>query len=217
MRAKRNGKIGLWRGLTTKRLAIWSHNTLSQNVQDIRQSHKVYRENMGKLESRIESRRKKFSWGKNPERNIPGWCSVIIICYSNDATQSHTQEMRGRIQNYKISRKDQSPNVYGRLRTVYQKMKKGLETLIQAVRIYSQEIGMEFGIERCATLIMRYGKRHRTEGIELPNQEKIKTLGEKETYKYLGTLEADTMKQLKMKEKFLKSILGEQESYSKPN
>ena len=32
------------------------------------------------------------------------------------------------------------------------------------------------------------------EGIELSNQEKIRMLGEKETYKYLGILEADTIK-----------------------
>ena len=38
---------------------------------------------------------------------------------------------------------------------------------------------------------MRTGKRQMTERIELPNQEKIKTLGEKETYKYLGILDAD--------------------------
>ena len=32
------------------------------------------------------------------------------------------------------------------------------------------------------------------EGIELPNQQKIKTLEEKETYKYLGIFEADAIK-----------------------
>ena len=33
---------------------------------------------------------------------------------------------------------------------------KELETLIQTVRrIYSQEIGMEFGIEKCAILVMK--------------------------------------------------------------
>ena len=46
-----------------------------------------------------------------------------------------------------------------------------------------------------------------TEGIELPNQEKIRTYGEKETYKYLGILEADTIKQAEMKEKKLKEYL----------
>ena len=37
--------------------------------------------------------------------------------------------------------------------------------------------------------------------MELPNQEKIRMLGEKETYKYLGILEADTIEQVEMKEK----------------
>ena len=40
---------------------------------------------------------------------------------------------------------------------------KELETLIQAVRIYNQKIGMEFGIEECTTLIMKKGKRVMTE------------------------------------------------------
>ena len=39
-----------------------------------------------------------------------------------------------------------------------------------------------------------------TKGIELP-KEKIKSLGEMETYKYLGILEADTIKHSEMKEK----------------
>ena len=46
-----------------------------------------------------------------------------------------------------------------------------------------------------------------TGGMELPNQEKIRTLGGKETYKYLGILEADTIKQVKMKEKLNKEYL----------
>ena len=40
-----------------------------------------------------------------------------------------------------------------------------------------------------------------TKGIEQLNQDKIRTLEEKETYKYLGILEADDIKQVKMKEK----------------
>ena len=47
---------------------------------------------------------------------------------------------------------------------------------------------------------MKSGKRHLTDGIELPNQDKIRTLAENETYKYLGILEADTIKQVEMKE-----------------
>ena len=39
---------------------------------------------------------------------------------------------------------------------------------------------------------MKSGKQQMTEGIEQPNQEKIRTHGEKEIYKYLGILDADT-------------------------
>ena len=39
-----------------------------------------------------------------------------------------------------------------------------------------------------------------TDGIELPNHDKIRTLGENKTYKYFGILEADTIKQVEMKE-----------------
>ena len=58
---------------------------------------------------------------------------------------------------------------------------KELETLIHAVRIYSQYIGMEFGIDKCAILAMKSGKRHLTDGMELPNQDKIRTRRKKET------------------------------------
>ena len=54
---------------------------------------------------------------------------------------------------------------------------------------------------------MKSGKRHRTHGMEVPNQDKIKTLGENETYKYLGILEADTIKQVQMKEKIQNEYL----------
>ena len=53
---------------------------------------------------------------------------------------------------------------------------------------------MEFGIEKCAMLVMKSGKRHMTDGMDLPNYDKIRMLGENETYKYLGILEADTIK-----------------------
>ena len=66
---------------------------------------------------------------------------------------------------------------------------------------------MEFGIEKCAMLVMKSGKRHITDGMELPNKDKIKTLAENETYEYLGILVADTIKQVEMKEKIQKEYL----------
>ena len=89
----------------------------------------------------------------------------------------------------------------------FAKNEKELETLIHLVRIYSRDIGMEFGIEKCAMLVMKSGKRYLTDGMELPNKDKIKMLAENETYKYLGILEADTIKQAEMKEKIQKEYL----------
>ena len=43
---------------------------------------------------------------------------------------------------------------------------------------------MEFRIEKCDMLVMKNSKRHITEWVEQPNQVVIRTLGEKETYKY---------------------------------
>ena len=56
-------------------------------------------------------------------------------------------------------------------------------------------------------LIMKSSKRHITDGIKLPNQAKLRTLGENETYKYLGMLEADTIKQVERKYKIQKEYL----------
>ena len=53
-------------------------------------------------------------------------------------------------------------------------------------------------------LVMKSGKRHTTDGIELPNQNKMGKLGENETYKYLEILEADTIKQVQMKDEIQK-------------
>ena len=64
---------------------------------------------------------------------------------------------------------------------------------------------MECGIEKCALLIKKNGKRPMTEEIKLPKQGKIRTLGKKKTYKYLGILEADSIKQKEMKETISKN------------
>ena len=50
---------------------------------------------------------------------------------------------------------------------------------------------MEFGLKKCAILIMKSSKHYLTDGMKLPNQDKIRTLEEKETYKYFGILEAN--------------------------
>ena len=71
---------------------------------------------------------------------------------------------------------------------LFAKNEKELETLIHTVRIYSQDIGMEFGIEKCAMLVMKSGKRHVTGGMELLNQENNQNARRKGKLQILGHL-----------------------------
>ena len=40
---------------------------------------------------------------------------------------------------------------------LYVKNEKGFDLLAQAVRIFSDDIGMEFGIDKCPTLVLKRG------------------------------------------------------------
>ena len=48
---------------------------------------------------------------------------------------------------------------------------------------------MEFGIEKCAMLLIEKGKIVKSTGTELPDGQVIKSLQEGESYKYLRILE----------------------------
>ena len=52
---------------------------------------------------------------------------------------------------------------------LYAKNEKALDSLIQTVRIFSTDIGLEFGIEKCAMLTLKRGKVGASNGIKLPD------------------------------------------------
>ena len=68
---------------------------------------------------------------------------------------------------------------------VYAKNEKDLEYLIQTGKIFSENIGMEFGLDKCAILIMKKGKTVEAEGVKFPDERKIRSLKEDESYIYL--------------------------------
>ena len=82
---------------------------------------------------------------------------------------------------------------------LYRRSKKGLDSLVQALRVFSEDIGMEFGIEKYAMLVMEKRKIVKSACIELPDGKVIKYLQEGESYKYLGILEADKFLEEKTK------------------
>ena len=67
---------------------------------------------------------------------------------------------------------------------LYGKSTAELESLLNTVRIFSNDISMEFGLDKCATLAIIKSKVTETQGMNLPNSN-IKGLNLDETYKYL--------------------------------
>ena len=82
---------------------------------------------------------------------------------------------------------------------LYSRSDKGFYSLVQTVCVFSEDIGMEFGIKKCAMLLMEKGKIVKPVGTELPDGKVIKSLQEGESYKYLGILEADNFLEEKVK------------------
>lgn len=83
---------------------------------------------------------------------------------------------------------------------MYGASKDQLDSLIQVVRIFSQDIKMSFGLDKCAVLEMRRGRQVDSSGIDLPDDQHIGEIGE-EGYKYLGVLQLDQNCNTEMKGK----------------
>ena len=62
----------------------------------------------------------------------------------------------------------------------YCQSEKGLDSLVQTVRVFIEDIGMEFGLEKCAMLVMAKRKIVKSVGIELPDGKVINSLQEGE-------------------------------------
>ena len=67
---------------------------------------------------------------------------------------------------------------------LYSRSETGLDSLVQTVHVFSEDIGMEFGIEKCAILVMEKGKIVKSFGVESPDGKVIKLLQEGDVYKY---------------------------------
>ena len=81
---------------------------------------------------------------------------------------------------------------------IYAKNTKSLDSLVQTIRIITEDMRMEFGIDKCAVVNIVRGKTIQTEGIKLPDNKTIQDIG-MTPYKYLGILESDTIKSQEMK------------------
>ena len=87
---------------------------------------------------------------------------------------------------------------------LYGKNDYELEGLLRTVKTFSDNIGMTYGLDKCAKATSIRGKSKSTSSIVLDIDTKIKELNQEETYKYLGIEEGDGIQHKKMKEKIRK-------------
>ena len=86
---------------------------------------------------------------------------------------------------------------------LFGKSEDQIDSLVQSetVQLFSEDIGMEFGLKKCGVLLMKRGKKVRFDGITLFHGQIMREI-EEGGYKYLGILEVDMMREKEMKKRF---------------
>ena len=76
--------------------------------------------------------------------------------------------------------------------------------LLTIVKTFSDDIKMEFGLDKCAKATFKRGRLTKTTDLHLDVNTVIEELDQESTYKYLGVNEGDGLQHSAMKEKIRK-------------
>ena len=83
---------------------------------------------------------------------------------------------------------------------LYASTEKQINSLVNTVQIFSKDIRMNFGFNKCAKVTIIKGNITEGQHIKIPDGNEIKNLDLDEHYKYLGFLESDQISSKKIKE-----------------
>ena len=86
---------------------------------------------------------------------------------------------------------------------LYAKSEDQTNKLVRIVYVFSTDMNIEFRIKKCGILTMKRGKIVKSEGMKLPDSERMKQVRQ-DGYTYLGIIEFDKIKETEMKEKITK-------------
>ena len=87
---------------------------------------------------------------------------------------------------------------------LYAKNDEQLEGLLHTVKMFSDDINMQFMLDKCAKATFKRGKLTETSSIETDEATSIKEIDQEGSYKYLGMNEGDGILHSVMKEKIRK-------------
>jgi hypothetical protein len=76
-----------------------------------------------------------------------------------------------------------------------------LQKQLQTVKNFSDDIHMEFGLEKCAKITFKRGKLIHSQNLVIDINREIQELEQGKMYKYLGTEESEGIQHQQMKER----------------
>ena len=90
---------------------------------------------------------------------------------------------------------------------LYAKDDNELEGLLRIVKVFSNDIGMEFGLRKCAKATFKRAKLEKSDHVRLNEETMIKDLEQEKVYKYLGVDESSGIQHATMKQKLKKELV----------
>ena len=84
------------------------------------------------------------------------------------------------------------------------KSEEELQKEKQTVKTFSDDINMEFGLEKCAKITFKRSKLTHFQNLLIDTNREIQELEQGKTYKYLGIKESEGIQHQQMKERLKK-------------
>ena len=80
---------------------------------------------------------------------------------------------------------------------------------IHIFKIFSDDINMEFGLEKCAKITFKRGKLNHSQNLVIDTNREIQELEQGNTFKYLGIEESEGIQHRQMKERLKRNAAGD--------
>ena len=90
---------------------------------------------------------------------------------------------------------------------LYAKDDNELERLLKIVKGFRDNIGIEFGLSKCAKATFKRGRLEKSDHVRLDEETMIKNLKQEKVYKYLDADESSGIQHSTMKQKLKKELL----------
>ena len=90
---------------------------------------------------------------------------------------------------------------------LYAKDNSELEGLLRILKRFSDDIGMEFGLSKCAKATFKRGKLEKSDHVQLDEETMIKDLELEKVYKNLGADKSSSIQHATMKQKLKKEFV----------